>query len=123
MADFRAAFAHAVNDPWFAESDKLWPRRVCVGNRSGWGECLDKGRKLLGKAAPSSQRRPVEAAPPSQSAPAPPPETLPIPPGHYPARPLHARGATYRCLPAEGIALRLDLYLARQQAQRSEAAE
>lgn len=121
-ADFRAAFAWAASEPWYAEGDRAWPRLVCG---SKWAECVRKGKTRLGSSSPQSQRRPVDAAPLSQPptpAPQPPPETVPIPAGHHPARPLHTRGATYRCLPEEGHALRLDLYLARQ-AQRSEAAE
>lgn len=119
LADFRAAFAHASVEAWYGEGDRSWPRLVCG---SKWAECVRKGKARLGASGPSSSRRPVESAPPS-APPAPrpePPETLPYGgPYAHPTRLRDHLGARYQPLPAEGIYLRQDLYLAREAAGKA----
>ena len=120
MADFRAAFAHASSEDWFSEGGRSWPRLVCG---SKWAECLRKGKVKLGSSSgPSSSRRPAELTPPP-SAPAPrpePPETIPYAgPYAHPTRIHDHLGARYQPLPAEGVYLRLDLYLAREAAGKA----
>lgn len=117
VRDFRAAFAWAASEPWYAEGDRAWPRLVC-GSR--WEDCKRRGLRLLGGAPPSKSPGPPPAA---AAAPAPrrePPETLPYGgPYAHPTRLRDYLGARYQPLPAEGIYLRQDLYLARQAGRKA----
>lgn len=115
--DFRAAFAWATSEPWYLEGDRSWPRLVC-GSR--WEDCKRRGLRLLGGAPPSKLPGPPPVA---AAAPAPrpePPDTLPYAgPYAHPTRIRDHLGARYQPLPAEGIYLRMDLYLARMAAGKA----
>jgi len=119
--DFRAAFGWATSEPWYGEGDRSWPRLVCG---SKWEECRRKGRRSNGNGPSSSPRPPAgPPVPPAPPSPRPePPETLPYGgPYAHPTRLRDHLGARYQPLPAEGIYLRQDLYMARLNGQKAAA--